>query len=71
MSNSSKSSTKIIGFVLLVAGVGLVYWGYHLSGFAGARITQAVTGSATDEVTKYYLGGAASFVVGLYLSITK
>lgn len=71
MANNSKSSIKIIGFVLLVAGAALVYWGYHLSGFAGAKITQAVTGSTTDEVMKYYLGGAACFVVGLYLSITK
>jgi hypothetical protein len=71
MANNSISVTKIIGFALIVAGAGLAYWGYHLSGFAGARITQAVTGSATDEVTKFYLGGAASFIVGLYLFVTK
>ena len=71
MANNSISATKIIGLALLVTGAGLAYWGYHLSGFAGARITQAVTGSATDEVTKFYLGGAASFIVGLYLFITK
>ena len=57
--------------LLMVAGVGLVYWGYHLSSFAGARIAEAVTGSATDEVMKYYVGGVASFVVGLYLFATK
>jgi hypothetical protein len=71
MANNSTSASKIMGFALIVAGAGLAYWGYHLSGFAGARITQAVTGSATDEVTKFYIGGAASFVVGLYLFVRK
>lgn len=71
MSNNSFTATKIIGLALLVAGAGLAYWGYHLSGYAGARITQAVTGSATDEVTLFYLGSAACFVVGLYLFRTK
>ena len=71
MANNSISAAKIIGFALLVAGAGLAYWGYHLSDSVGARITQAVTGSATNEVMKFYLGGAASFVVGLYLFVKK
>jgi hypothetical protein len=71
MANNSISAKKIAGFALLAAGAGLAYWGYHLSGFAGARITLAVTGSATDEVMKFYLGGAVCLIVGLYLFITK
>ena len=71
MANNSISATKIIGLTLLVAGLGLAFWGYQLSGSVGAKITQAVTGSATDKVMTFYIGGAVSFVVGLYLFITK
>lgn len=71
MANNSISAKKIIGFVLLVAGAGLAFWGYHLAGSAGARITEALTGSASNEVMKFYLGGAACFIVGIYLFITK
>jgi hypothetical protein len=71
MANNSISATKIIGLVLLVAGLGLAFWGYQLSGSVGSKITQAVTGSATDEVMTFYIGGAASFIVGLYLFLNK
>jgi hypothetical protein len=71
MANNSVYAKKSIGLVLLVAGAGLAYWGYHVSGSVGAKVTQIVTGSTTDEVMKYYLGGAASFIVGLYLFITR
>jgi len=58
---------KIIGLVLAVAGIGLAVWGHQLSGSLESQLTQAFTGSATDRVMTYYIAGAASFVVGLYL----
>ncbi|MFY0666250.1 MAG: DUF3185 family protein [Natronospirillum sp.] len=58
---------KVIGLALVVVGAGLGYWGYDLSGSVGSQITQTVTGSETDRVMTYYIAGAASFVVGLYL----
>jgi len=58
---------KVIGLALVVVGAGLGYWGYDLSGSVGSQITQTVTGSETDRVMRYYIAGAASFVVGLYL----
>ena len=64
-------SMKIIGLALVVVGVGLAVWGYQLSGSVGSQITQAVTGSDTDKVMTYYILGAASFVVGLYLFSKK
>jgi hypothetical protein len=60
---------KIIGIVLVVTGIGLAIWGHQLSGSVGSQITQAVTGSDTDKVMIFYITGAASVVVGLYLSI--
>jgi hypothetical protein len=58
---------KIIGIVLLLVGVGLAFWGYRLSGGVGSQITQAVTGSPTDKIMAFYIGGAVSAVVGLFL----
>lgn len=60
-------TTKIIGIVLVVAGLGLAFWGYQQSGSFGSQISHAVTGSATDKVMTFYIGGAISLVVGLYL----
>lgn len=58
---------KIIGIILTVLGIGLAIWGYQLSGSFGSQITQVVTGSDTDKVMMFYIAGAVSFVVGLYL----
>lgn len=71
MANSSIPTMKIIGIVLVVIGAGLAFWGYRLSGGVGSQITQAVTGSPTDKIMAFYIGGAVSFVVGLYLLIKK
>lgn len=67
MDMGSGVSMKIIGIVLAVFGIGLAVWGYQLSGSVGSEITQAVTGADTDKVMAFYIGGAASFVVGIYL----
>lgn len=58
---------KIIGLVLAVIGIGFAVWGYQLSGSVGSQVTQAVTGSDTDKVMTYYILGAVSFVVGIFL----
>ena len=65
------ANNKIIGIVLIVLGAGLAFWGYDISGGFGSRVTQALTGSPTDKVMMLYIGGAASFVVGLYFFIKK
>ena len=71
MANSSTATTKILGIALVVIGLGLAFWGYRLSGSVGSQITQAVTGSDTDKVMSFYIGGAVSFVVGIFLSMKK
>ena len=58
---------KIIGIVLAVIGIGFAVWGYQLSGSVGSQATQAVTGGDTDKVMTYYIFGAVSFIVGIYL----
>lgn len=62
---------KILGIVLVVAGLGLAFWGYQSSGSVGSQLSQAVTGSPTDKILAFYIGGAVSFVVGLYLLLKK
>jgi len=67
MAMGSGASMKIIGIVLVVIGGGLAVWGYQLSGSVGSQITQVVTGSDTNKVMTFYISGAVSFFVGLYL----
>lgn len=67
----TRTTMKIIGIALVVLGIGLAIWGYQLSGSVGSKITQAVTGSDTDKVMTFYISGAISIVVGIYLFIKK
>jgi hypothetical protein len=71
MSMGSGTIMKIIGIALAVVGIGLAIWGYQLSGSVGSKITQVVTGSNTDKVMTFYIAGAVSFVVGIYLLIKR
>jgi len=69
MAMGSGTTMKIIVIVLAVLGIGLAIWGYQLSGSVGSKITQAVTGSDTDKVMTFYITGAVSFIVGIYLFV--
>jgi len=61
---------KIIGIALVIIGLGLAFWGYRLSGSVGSQLTQAFAGS-DNKVMIFYISGAVSFVVGLYLFIKR
>ncbi len=69
MAKSAVSVATIMGIALMVAGVGLAFWGYQLSGSLTSQITEVVTGSETDKVMGLYIGGAVCIVVGIYLLI--
>ena len=71
MARKTRSTKKITGIFLMVIGVGLALWGFQLSGSVGSQITQAITGSETDKVMAFYIAGAASFFVGIYLFIKR
>ncbi len=71
MAKKSLDSQKIISIVLLVVGIGLAIWGYQQSGSLGSQLSQAVNGSPGDSVMMFYIGGAVSFAVGLYLLLKK
>lgn len=69
MSNSSISSIKLTGIVLIVLGIGLAFWGYDISGSIGANINEALTGAEPDKVMLLYIAGAISFIAGIYLAV--
>lgn len=71
MSKGSGLSPRVLGIALLVLGVGLAFWGFQLSESIGSQLTEVVTGSETDRVMMFYIGGAVSFAVGLYLFLKK
>lgn len=67
MAKGSSATINILGIALAVIGIGLAIWGYQLSTSVGSQITQAVTGSDTEKVMTFYIAGAVSFVIGVYL----
>ncbi|MGM0541635.1 MAG: DUF3185 family protein [Pseudomonadota bacterium] len=71
MAMSSTTTTKILGLALLVLGIGLAVWGYQLSDSVGSQVTEAVTGAESNKIMTYYITGAISFVIGLYLFAKK
>ena len=71
MVRRSKSTMKLISIALIVTGIGLAFWGYQMSGSLGSQLNSAFNGSPTDKVMMLYIGGAVSFVIGLYLLAKK
>lgn len=69
MNKGSGNIMKMVGIALIILGAGLAIWGYQLSGSVGSQITEVITGADTDKVMSYYIGGAVSFFIGLYLFI--
>ncbi|MDX1562402.1 MAG: DUF3185 family protein [Gammaproteobacteria bacterium] len=62
---------RVLGIALLIIGAGLLWWGYQLSDSIGSQLTETISGSMPDEVMIRYIAGAASFAVGLFLSLKK
>lgn len=71
MAKRSKTGVQVVGLVLLVAGAGLAYWGYQLSGSLSSQFTEAVSGAMPDAVMSRYIGGAVCGVVGFFLLFRK
>jgi uncharacterized membrane protein len=67
MARDSSSKKKILSFLLIVAGMAMVFQGYQLSDSVESQVTEAVTGSYSDEVLMFYISGVISLVVGIIL----
>ena len=67
MARDSRSTKKILSFLLIIAGLAMVFQGYQLSDSVDSQITEAVTGSYSDEVIMFYVGGVISLIAGIIL----
>lgn len=71
MANSTDSIKNIISMVLIAIGAGLAIWGYKKSEGIGSQLSNALTGSHSDNVMMLYVGGAACIAVGTFLFFKK
>jgi len=60
------SFNKILGLILLIVGIGLVFWGYNLSESVGSQLNRALTGSYGNKIMTLYIAGAACLGAGLF-----
>lgn len=62
---------KLVSLVLVVIGLGLLYWGYSESQSVTSQVSEAFSGSPIDRVMYKYIGGALALATGLYLYYKK
>jgi uncharacterized membrane protein YidH (DUF202 family) len=60
-----KMNNKIIGIVLIVAGVAAAIWGYNIYDSAGSQITRAVNGDTPIEAWAGMVGGVIAVLIGI------
>ncbi|ADN77192.1 conserved hypothetical protein [Ferrimonas balearica DSM 9799] len=58
-------NNKILGIVLIVAGVALAFWGYNIYDSASSQVTRALSGDTPIEAWAGMVGGAILALVGL------
>ncbi|OOC09581.1 MULTISPECIES: DUF3185 family protein [Thioalkalivibrio] len=63
------SPVRILGIVLLVAGIVILYFGWQTSQGLVEQAHETLTGRFTDETTWYFIGGGVAVVLGLLLTI--
>ena len=68
---AKKSKMKTISIILLITGIGLLLWGYQISGSLGSQLNNAFNGAPSDRVLMLYIGGAISLVIGIYLQVRR
>jgi hypothetical protein len=61
-----------LGIVLLIIGIGLLVWGFNLSGSFSSNLSRTFTGSPTDKTIIVFIAGGICAALGLYqLMINK
>lgn len=72
MAKKKKLSTmKLTSLVLIVVGAGLAVWGYQKSGGFNSQLSNALTGSHSDNVMMLYIGAAVCVIAGVFLYVKK
>ncbi len=62
---------KLIGVALLVAGIGLLIWGYNLYSAFSSHVARFVTGSPTDKTMIVLIAGGVCTALGAFLLLRK
>lgn len=71
MAKNSKSNSRIIGLVLLLAGVGVGIWAYQLSGSVAEQFQKTMNGGFSTKVMMMFIGAAISSALGLFFLAKK
>jgi uncharacterized membrane protein YidH (DUF202 family) len=58
-------NNKIIGVVLIIAGVALAIWGYNIYDSVGSQVTRTFSGDAPIEAWAGMVGGVICVVIGI------
>ena len=61
------SPQRILGIVLLVAGIAALVMGMNASHSVGDQVSQTFTGRFTKETMWYLIGGGAAALFGLLM----
>jgi nitrate reductase gamma subunit len=64
-------NNKIIGILLLAAGVAAIVWGYNQSQTVGGQISEAFSGSPSNEILAYYIGGGIAALIGIFMLLKR
>jgi LPXTG-motif cell wall-anchored protein len=65
------SNMKIVGFVLLIVGVVLLFFGWQSSEGLDDQVSEAVTGEYTDSTMWYIILGVIAAAAGAFLAFFK
>jgi drug/metabolite transporter (DMT)-like permease len=63
----SRSRKKILSYLLIFVGIALVFQGYQVSDSVSSQVTEAVTGSSSDEAMMFYIAGIIFLIAGIVL----
>ena len=64
-------SQKLIGIVLVVAGLIMLYFGWQSSQSLGDQVVETFTGRFTEGTMWFLIVGAVATVAGLFLTVMK
>ena len=62
---------RIAAIVMLVAGIGLLIWGFQMQGAFESKVSRAFTGSPTDKAMWTLIGGGVLAAAGAFLLVIK
>ncbi|MEW9797470.1 DUF3185 family protein [Alteromonas sp. CYL-A6] len=58
-------TNKIIGIVLVVAGIAAIVWGYNIYDSVSSQVTRTLNGETPMEAWAGMIGGAVAVLIGL------